>query len=238
MILDTPSRSLQVFYETAATTTESNFVCFWADTQSGTGFNPGQSNGATNGSTPVTMVQAPAANFQRQVKEILIYNADSVSHNFTVQVNDGGTLRTLGFFTVPSTYTLFYSPDRGWQIGSPTGSVGPAGPPGPANPTVTSIVSAATITPNSVYGQYEVTAQAVSGTLAIPSGSPVDGQKLVIRIKDNGSAQALTWTTSAGGFRAVGVNLPTSTVPGKVLYVGCIYNSQDSFWDMVVVAQQ
>jgi hypothetical protein len=106
-------------------------------------------------------------------------------------------------------------------------------------PRVVSIASASTITPTSATAdEYVVTALAASPTIAAPSGSPVDGQQLIIRIKDNGTARALTWTITSGGFRAIGSPLPTTTVASKVLYVGCIYNSQDSFWDVVGISQQ
>jgi hypothetical protein len=75
-------------------------------------------------------------------------------------------------------------------------------------------------------------------TLAQPSGTPANGQKLLIRIKDNGTARGITWTTSAGAFRAVGITLPTTTVLGKVTYVGCVYNSADSFWDAIATVTQ
>jgi hypothetical protein len=75
-------------------------------------------------------------------------------------------------------------------------------------------------------------------TLLAPSGTPVDGQRLVIRLKDNGGAQGITWTTSSGAYRAVGVTLPTTTTAGKITYVGCIYNSTESFWDVVAVVTQ
>ena len=104
---------------------------------------------------------------------------------------------------------------------------------------VSSIVSAASITPPSdLVTQYNVTALAVPATVNAPSGTPADGQKIIIRIKDNGSSQALTWDTAVGGYREVGVTLPTVTIPSKILYVGCIYNSNDDYWDVVGVAQQ
>jgi hypothetical protein len=106
-------------------------------------------------------------------------------------------------------------------------------------PRIISIASASTITPTSATAdEYVVTALAASPTIAAPSGSPVDGQQLIIRIKDNGTARALTWTITSGGFRAIGSPLPTTTVASKVLYLGCIYNSQDSFWDVVGISQQ
>lgn len=101
------------------------------------------------------------------------------------------------------------------------------------------ITSSNTITPNGAVEHYTVTALASgSVTIAPPSGSPYDGQKLTLRMKDTGSARALTWTTTAGGYRAVGVTLPTTTIAGKVLYMGFIYNSQDGYWDAVSTAQQ
>jgi hypothetical protein len=101
------------------------------------------------------------------------------------------------------------------------------------------VASSATITPTGDDSdQYNVTALATPATIAAPSGTPTDGQKLVLRIKDNGTARALTWTTTSGAYRAVGVTLPTTTVLSKVVYIGCIYNAQDTFWDVVAVAQQ
>jgi hypothetical protein len=107
-------------------------------------------------------------------------------------------------------------------------------------PRPTSITSASTITPTSdASDQYNVTALAVPATLAAPSGTPTDGQRLTIRIKDNGTARALTWTTgSSGSYRAIGVTLPTTTVISKTVYIGCIYNTADSRWDAVAVAQE
>lgn len=75
-------------------------------------------------------------------------------------------------------------------------------------------------------------------TLNAPSGTPVDGQKLIIRLEDNGTGRGITWTTSSGAFRAVGVTLPTTTTASKVTYIGCVYNSTDVFWDIIAVATQ
>ena len=108
-----------------------------------------------------------------------------------------------------------------------------------ANPRIASVTSASTITPNSATtDQFEVTALATGLTVNAPSGTPVDGQKLIIRILDNGTSQTITWTTSSTGYRVVGSVLPTTTVPNKVSYVGCIWNSQASYWDAVAVANE
>ena len=67
------------------------------------------------------------------------------------------------------------------------------------------------------------------------SGTPTSGQKLIIRIKDNGTARAITWGAS---FIARGATLPTTTVISKYLYVGFIWNSTESVWDCIGTAQE
>ena len=76
------------------------------------------------------------------------------------------------------------------------------------------------------------TALSQATTIAAPTGSPVQGEKLTIRLKDNGTARALTWNSI---YRVVGVTLPTTTVLSKTHYIGCIYNSTDSKWDVIAV---
>jgi hypothetical protein len=106
-------------------------------------------------------------------------------------------------------------------------------------PRIGTTTSSATITPTSdLSDQYNVTALATTATFAIPSGTPTDGQKLSIRIKDSGSGQTISWTTTAGGYRVIGTTLPTSIAAGKTIYVGCVYNAADAFWDVVAVATQ
>ena len=92
------------------------------------------------------------------------------------------------------------------------------------------------LTPTS--GFYSITALASALTINGPTGTLSDGGKFTLRIKDNGTARALTWTTTAGNYRIIGTTLPTTTVISKVVYIGCIYNSQDNYWDVVSVAQQ
>jgi len=108
------------------------------------------------------------------------------------------------------------------------------------NPRVVSAgVTSGNITPN---GDTTDTLNAFGLTGAItvlaPSGTPVDGQRLILRFEDNGTGRAITWTTSSGAYRIVGTTLPTTTVAGKVTYVGCIYNSTDVFWDVIAVTTQ
>jgi hypothetical protein len=103
-------------------------------------------------------------------------------------------------------------------------------------PRVNTVASAATVTPTADLSDlYTVTALAVPATIAAPTGTPTDGQRLLLRIEDNGTARVLTWNAT---YRVIGVTLPTTTTASKTIYVGCIYNSADVFWDVVAVTVQ
>jgi hypothetical protein len=89
------------------------------------------------------------------------------------------------------------------------------------------------------YDTYILTALAENITISADSGSPPNGEKVIFRFKDNGTARTLTWTTgSSKSFRAIGVTLPTSTTPNKTLYVGVIYNLNDVRWDVIAVTTE
>ena len=102
-------------------------------------------------------------------------------------------------------------------------------------PAVQSVVSAATVTPTADNDLVKITAQAVALTLANPTGTWSEGQSLMIRIKDDATARAITWDTN---YRAVGITLPTTTTLSKTTYVGLIYNSTDTKWDAIGVVTQ
>lgn len=104
------------------------------------------------------------------------------------------------------------------------------------DPRTSTATSTATLTPNiSSFDQYNLTAQAVSLVIAAPTGTPVDGNRLTIRITDNGTPQSISWDAA---FRAIALPLPSTTIANKILYVGCIYNSDDVEWDIVAVSQE
>lgn len=102
-------------------------------------------------------------------------------------------------------------------------------------PGTTASSSSLTIDSDS-YDIYAVTALAAAITMNAPSGTPTDGQKLLMRFKDNGTARAFTSWNSI--FRAIGVTLPTTTVLGKTLYVLAVWNAADSKWDVLAVGQE
>jgi hypothetical protein len=80
-----------------------------------------------------------------------------------------------------------------------------------------------------------VTAQAGALKFNNPSGTGTQGQPLLIRILDNGTARALTYDTQ---FRAMGTALPTTTVLSKTLYMLFIFNETATKWDLVAAGQE
>jgi hypothetical protein len=104
------------------------------------------------------------------------------------------------------------------------------------DPRVNTTASSATVTVDSnTTDLYTITAQAAGLTLANPTGTPVQGQRLMYRIKDNGVARTIGY---GANFRAMGVVLPTTTIANKTIYLGCVYNSTDTRWDVIAVAAE
>jgi hypothetical protein len=103
------------------------------------------------------------------------------------------------------------------------------------NPRVQTVTSSATVTPTSTNDLVIITAQAAALTLANPTGTFVEGQSLMIRIKDNGTARAITF---GADYRAIEITLPTTTVISKTMYLGIIYNSTDGKFDILGLNQQ
>ncbi len=104
------------------------------------------------------------------------------------------------------------------------------------DPRTSTTTATATLTPDiSAFDQYNLTAQDQALTVAAPTGTPVDGNKLILRILDNGTSRAITWNAT---YTAIGTTLPTTTTANKMIYVGCIYNSTNTRWDVVAVTTQ
>ncbi len=92
-------------------------------------------------------------------------------------------------------------------------------------PRVTTITSSATPTINTDNCDavtITALAAAITSMTTNLSGTPTDFQKLIIRIKDNGTPRTIAW---GAAFIQQGAALPTTTVANKVLTVGFIWDS-------------
>jgi len=105
-------------------------------------------------------------------------------------------------------------------------------------PRIQSVTNAATITPNiNTDDLVDITAIAQNFTIANPSGTSDNCQKLIVRVKDNGTARTITF---GADYVAGGVSLPTTTILSKILTLGFIYNTANSLnkWQLVALAQE
>jgi hypothetical protein len=104
------------------------------------------------------------------------------------------------------------------------------------DPRDVSAASASSLTPDVSVGDiYAYTALAANLTINAPTGTPTNGDKLIFRLLDNGTSRTLTWDST---YTVIGVTLPTATTISKTTYVGCIYNANNTRWDVIAVATQ
>jgi len=150
--------------------------------------------------------------------------SNNVTPNQIAYFDNSGNLLTLSVATYPSISELSYV--KGVTSAIQTQINNKAG----QDARVQTVTSSATVTPTSTNDLVIITAQATGLTLANPTGTFTEGQALMIRIKDNGTARTISFDTN---YRAIGVTLPTTTVISKTMYLGIIYNSTDGKWDVV-----
>jgi len=100
-VLDATTKSIQAVLAGAVTTTQPDFVSSYADVDS-TSFIEGENDGTLNSTTPVTLVAAPAASTRRLVKDISIFNRDTVAVTVTISYNNNGTLRSIFRASIPT----------------------------------------------------------------------------------------------------------------------------------------
>lgn len=115
IVLAATTSSLEIDLAGAITTSNLPVVSTFVDWD-GTDYTPGATTTASNGTTAVTIVAAPAASTQRQVKLITVYNLDTVAATVTLQYNDNGTLRTLVKVALETGEHLVYTDGEGFRV--------------------------------------------------------------------------------------------------------------------------
>jgi len=236
---DYPNNSLSVFRSEAFQPFFVTGGCVWSVIS---GLNASMTAGVLYASTGVRTVVAgiSSKSFSVNTDNYIFINETSGLPNYTSTTNGGtppagnaGDCLSAIIVTGASAITSVI------QIGKdstarPIYNTTPVGVASNA-PRITSVVSAASITPNvNTTDLFTVTALATDLTINAPTGSPADGQELMFRIKDNGGgAQGITWN---GTYRAIACLLPTSS-SGQHVYAVCRYNAIDTCWDVLAVGQ-
>lgn len=100
---------------------------------------------------------------------------------------------------------------------------------------IASTTTASAPTPNvDTTDLYILTALNSNLTLGAPTGTPTEGQSLLVRIKADSSAHTLSYNAM---FRGIGVTLPTSISASQLIYLKFFYNNAETKWDCLSVAR-
>lgn len=135
MNLDTTTKLLRIVLGESKTTNDCDITASYADSQLPANFGLIEQSEKSNGTSPVTVVSAPAAFFQRQAKEIRLFNNDTVSHTVTLQLYDGTNAFVVQQQTIVPNGLFLYTPETGGTASGATGPTGGTGPTGPSGPT-------------------------------------------------------------------------------------------------------
>jgi hypothetical protein len=99
-------------------------------------------------------------------------------------------------------------------------------------PRIVTTTSTATLSPNiDTATTYEVSAQAATLTIANPAGTANNGDVLLFRIKDNGTARTINYGTAY--VNVSGLDLLTATTANKWHYIGVQYNLAAGKWHII-----
>jgi len=119
MYLFDTNDSIEVLLGGAHTVTAPVFYSTYLNYDSVAGtFVMDRQSGVFNGSTPVDAVDAPAANTQRQLKYLNIFNADTVPNTVTIQLNQNSTIRKLCTIEIRAGEVLTWLQETGWRVGN------------------------------------------------------------------------------------------------------------------------
>ena len=122
IVLDSTVKTLEIVLGGAVSTNQLPFVAVYVDVTT-TAYTPIESDGASNNTTAVTMVAAPAASTQRQIKFLSVQNEDTANATVILQYNDNGTIRRICKFTLSPDDTLLYTDGEGMRVLDSTGSL-------------------------------------------------------------------------------------------------------------------
>lgn len=113
MILDTPSRSLQIALGEAQASTPCDVTaCYAAQTNAG-GFLTSLAHAHSTGTAAITIVPAPAPGTQYLVNECRLHNNDSVQHTVSLLLLDGAASFVVYSGSVAAGGDWVYTPGAG-----------------------------------------------------------------------------------------------------------------------------
>jgi len=115
MIILTSTDSIIIKLAVTVSANQADIVANYRDLTTTT-YTPGRQLSASNNTSDVTIVTAPAASTQRLVDFISIYNRDTAAISIEIRLFNGTTSYRLVNILIPEGQTLIYSPETGFII--------------------------------------------------------------------------------------------------------------------------
>ena len=118
LVLDTNSRKLEALLAAAGTIPVTvNYIDIIPQTKSYFSlYRPATKFTNTNGTTPVTICEAPAQGVVRVINYICVHDSDAGSETVTIQIDDNGTDYIQVVMTLATTESLVWTPESGWNV--------------------------------------------------------------------------------------------------------------------------
>lgn len=115
IVLSATTDTIKTVLSGAVTTNPLRYVASWRDITTTT-YVAGRTTSASNDTTPVTSVAAPAASTQRVIDLLNIFNADTVPAVVTVSFDDNGTSYPMWSGTLTAGQSATYCDGAGWAV--------------------------------------------------------------------------------------------------------------------------
>lgn len=207
LVLDATNKSITVVMSGAAATTNPDYTAHYAD-DTGSVWTEASSDGVLNGTTPVTIIAAPAASTRRIINEITIQNRDTAAVTVTVSLVSGANTRRLAKATLQV--------DEVWTLEGAYDSNGAA-------KYVVGTGSGGSTSPNTAGGRITN-----SSSLAITTSDTTASSVWILPW--NGDQVTLYNGTSWVSYTipSAGVTLSTAALPANNLYDLFLYDSGSS----------
>ncbi len=164
MVLDATTDTIELDLSANVATRQLEFYTSYNIVTS-TSLTPAKQFGSSNNTTAVTILSAPSASQQHQLRFLSIYNCDTTSANVTIQLNNNGTLRTLISVTLMVGEYIHYTYAKGWQVFNHNGilktintAMNPSSTRAPAFFNAINTTTLLTLTNNTTYAVYLGTA--------------------------------------------------------------------------------
>lgn len=106
LVLDATDKSITAVLSGAVATTEPDFTSHYGDATNTPTFVEGSNDGTFNGTTPVTLVAAPAASTRRIVNQIIITNVDTAAVTIEIFYESGADTRRIWYGTLETNETM------------------------------------------------------------------------------------------------------------------------------------